>query len=53
LDGLDAHQDALTTATKPRQEEFDRQAIDRAEDEGMIVHPGQSNAPLREQEVAS
>ena len=25
-------------ATKPHQEETDRQAMDRAEDEGMIVH---------------
>ncbi|MDH3234306.1 MAG: hypothetical protein OEQ29_12375 [Alphaproteobacteria bacterium] len=35
----DAHPETLTRATKPRQEEADRQAMDRAEDEGMIVHP--------------
>jgi hypothetical protein len=51
--GRDAHQETLTRATKPRQEATDRQAMDRAEDEGMIVHPGQTIAPRREQEAAS
>jgi hypothetical protein len=51
--GRDVHQEILTITTKLHQEEFDHRAIDRAEDEGMIVHPGQTNAPLREQEVAS
>jgi hypothetical protein len=37
--GRDAHQKALTTATKPPQEVTDRQAIERGEDEGVIVHP--------------
>jgi hypothetical protein len=37
--GQDARQEKPTRATKPRQEETDRQAVDRAEDEGMIVHP--------------
>lgn len=35
----DAHQETLIRATTPRQDETDRQALDRAEDEGMIVHP--------------
>ncbi len=51
--GRDAHQETLIRATKPRQDDTDRQAMDRAEDEGMIVHPGQTIAPRREQEVAS
>jgi hypothetical protein len=51
--GRDAHQETLIRATKPRQEETDRQAMDRAEDEGMIAYPVQSIAPRREQEVAS
>jgi hypothetical protein len=51
--GRDAHQEALTRATKSSQEETDRQAMDRAEDEGMIIHPGPIIAPRREHEVAS
>jgi hypothetical protein len=51
--GRDAHQEILIRATKPRREETDRLAMDRAEDEGMIAYPGQSIAPRREQEVAS
>jgi hypothetical protein len=46
-------QKTLKGPTKPRQEETDRQAMDRAEDEGMIVHPGQTFALRREQEGAS
>ncbi|MDH3601427.1 MAG: hypothetical protein OEU26_17585 [Candidatus Tectomicrobia bacterium] len=38
--GLDAHRRTLTKATMQRREEDDRQAIERGEDEGMIVHPG-------------
>ncbi len=38
--GRDAHRKPLTKATKQRQEASDRQAIERGEDEGMIVHPG-------------
>lgn len=30
---------AATSATPPRQEEIDRRAVDRAEDEGMIARP--------------
>ena len=37
--GRDARQETPIRATQPRQEETDRQAMDRAEDEGMIVHP--------------
>ena len=47
--GPDAHQETLIGAPKPRREETDRQAVDRAEDEGMIVHPEQTIAPRREQ----
>ena len=38
--GQDAHQGALTRTTKEHQEEADRQAVDRADDEGMILHTG-------------
>ena len=38
--GRDAHQETQIRATKPRQEDTDRQAIDRGENEGMTVHPG-------------
>jgi hypothetical protein len=31
--------EAPAGATKPRQEEIDRRAVDRAEDEGMIARP--------------
>jgi hypothetical protein len=51
--GRDARQETPIRATQPRQEETDRQAMDRAEDEGMIVNPGQTTAPRREQEAAS
>jgi hypothetical protein len=51
--GRDARQETPIRATQPRQEETDRQAMDRAEDEGMIVHSVQTTAPRREQEVAS
>ena len=51
--GRDARQEIPIRATQPHQEETDRQAMDRAEDEGMIVHPVQTTAPRREQEVAS
>jgi hypothetical protein len=51
--GRDARQETPIRATQPRQEETDRQAMDRAEDEGMIFHPGQTTAPRREQEAAS
>lgn len=49
----EAHREAPTRATKPRQEESDRQAVDRAEDEGMIVQPWQTVAARREREIAS
>ncbi len=49
----DTRQKALTAATKPRQEETDRQAMDRAEDEGMVLHPRQSIAPRRDKAAAS
>ncbi len=51
--GRDAHREALTEGLKPRQEELDRQAMDRAEDEGMIVRSGRPIPPRREREVAS
>jgi len=51
--GRDTHQETLIRATKPHQDDTDLQAMDRAEDEGMIVHRGQTIAPQREQEVAS
>jgi len=38
--GRGTHLDTLIRATKPLQEETDRQAMDRAEDEGMIVRRG-------------
>lgn len=38
--GRDASQKAPTRTTMAREEKADRQAVDRAEDEGMIVHPG-------------
>lgn len=34
--GRKTHPETPAKATKPRQEEVDRQAVDRAEDEGMI-----------------
>jgi len=37
--GRDSRQEIPIRATQPLQEETDRQAMDRAEDEGMIVHP--------------
>lgn len=37
--GREAHQEEPATKPKPRQQETDRQAMDRAEDEGLIVHP--------------
>lgn len=49
----DARQETLKSATNSREEETDRLAIDRAEDEGMIGHPRQAIAVQREQEVAS
>lgn len=51
--GRDAGHETPIRAMQPHQEETDRQAMDRAEDEGMIVHPVRTTAPLREQEVAS
>ena len=51
--GRDARQEIPIRATQPHQEETDRQAMDRAEDEGMIVHPVQTTAPRRGQEIAS
>ena len=51
--GRSASQKTLKGTTESRREEVDRQAIERAEDEGMIVHPGQTIAPRREQEIAS
>jgi hypothetical protein len=50
--GRDARQETLTRAKRPRQKETDRQAMDRGEDEGMIVHPGQPIIPPRERVVA-
>jgi hypothetical protein len=38
--GRDASQKKLNGAAYSRQEEADDQAIERAEDEGMILHPG-------------
>ncbi len=49
--GRDARQEIPIRATRPHQEETDRQAMDRAEDEGMIVHSVQTTAPRREQEL--
>jgi hypothetical protein len=46
--GPDASQKTLKGTTESRREEVDRQAMDRAEDEGMIVHPGQTIALRRE-----
>jgi hypothetical protein len=37
--GRDASQKTLKGTTESRREEADRQAIERGEDEGMIVHP--------------
>jgi len=51
--GRDAHQEKPTGGVKQRQEETDRQAMDRAEDEGMVAHPGQAIAPSRQHELAS
>jgi hypothetical protein len=51
--GRDARHETSIRVTQPHQEETDRQAMDRAEDEGMIVHPAQTTAPRHEQEVAS
>jgi hypothetical protein len=48
----DTGQMMLKTTRQSRQEEADRQAIERAEDEGMMVHPGQTIAPRTEQEIA-
>jgi cell division protease FtsH len=42
--GRDASQKTLKGTTESRREEADRQAIERAEDEGMIVHPGETIA---------
>lgn len=50
--GRDAHQKFPIRVTKPRQEKTDCLAVDRAENEGMIVHPGQTIALRHEQEVA-
>lgn len=36
----DAGQESLNRTTETRREEADRQAIERGEDEGMIVGPG-------------
>jgi hypothetical protein len=49
----DASQEALKETPDSRREVADRQAIERGEDEGMMVHPGQTIAPRREQEIAS
>jgi hypothetical protein len=38
--GPDAHQETLTKAVKSRLELADRQAVERGEDEGMMVHLG-------------
>ena len=51
--GRDTRQEILKSATNSREEETDRLAIDRAEDEGMIGHPRQTTVVQREQEVAS
>lgn len=51
--GRDASQETPKETTESRREEADDQAIERAEDEGMIVHPGPTIALRREQEVAS
>ena len=51
--GQEAYRDALTTATNPRREESDRQAMDRAEDEGMIVQPRQALSSRCEREIVS
>ena len=48
-----ASQKTLKGTMDSRREEADRQAIERAEDEGMIVHPGPTIAPRRAQEIAS
>ena len=49
----DTDQKTLKRAGDSRREEADRQAIERGEDEGMMVHPGQTIAPQREKEIAS
>jgi hypothetical protein len=51
--GRDASQKTLKGTTDSCREEADRQAIERCEDEGMTVHPGQTIAPRREQEIAA
>jgi hypothetical protein len=51
--GRDASQETPKGTTELRQEDTNHQAMDRAEDEGMTVHPEQTIAPRREQEVAS
>ena len=43
----DTRQKTLKGPTKPSQVETDCQALDRAEDEGMTVHPGQTIAAPR------
>jgi hypothetical protein len=50
--GQSIHEEIPTRVTKPRQEKTDRLAVDRAENEGMIVHPEQTITPRHEQEVA-
>ena len=42
--GIDAHQESLPMTAKSRREVTDRQAIERGEDEGMMVHSGQKTA---------
>jgi hypothetical protein len=51
--GRDTGQETPKETTGSRREEADDQAIERAEDEGMIVHPGHKIALRREQAVAS
>jgi len=49
----DTGQMTPTGTRESRREESDRQAVERGEDEGMMVHPGQTIAPRREHEIAS
>lgn len=51
--GRDTSQETPKETTESRREEADDQAIERAEDEGMIVHPGHKMTLRRGQEVAS
>ena len=49
----DASEMTLKRKRESHREEADRQAIERGEDKGITVHPGQTIAPRREQEIAS